>query len=80
WDIWILVIKAKLKVDSLVIRNNDLQLYYIYSSLNSNVQAIVLPFIRNAEKSNVWDVAGLIQHLERIFDNPNKAKKAGQQL
>ncbi|KAF5498746.1 hypothetical protein CGCF413_v007039 [Colletotrichum fructicola] len=80
WDTWILAMKAKLKVDGLAIGNDDSQLYYVYSSLDSNVQAMVLPFVRNAERNNVWDVAGLIQHLERIFDDPNKAKKAGQRL
>ncbi|KAH0434379.1 pol-like protein [Colletotrichum camelliae] len=63
WDTWILAMKAKLKVDGLAIGNDDSQLYYVYSSLDSNVQAMVLPF-----------------HLERIFDDPNKAKKAGQRL
>jgi hypothetical protein len=72
--------KAKLKVDGLAIGGSDSQLYYIYSSLDSNVQAMVLPFVRKAEKSNEWDVIGLIQHLERIFDDPNKVKKAGQRL
>ncbi|KAE9575110.1 hypothetical protein CGMCC3_g9064 [Colletotrichum fructicola] len=80
WDTWILAMKAKLKVDGLAIGNDDSQLYYVYSSLDSNVQAMVLPFVRNAERNNVWDVAGLIQHLERSFDDPNKAKKAGQRL
>ncbi|KAE9566275.1 hypothetical protein CGMCC3_g17554 [Colletotrichum fructicola] len=59
WDTWILAMKAKLKVDGLAIGNDDSQLYYVYSSLDSNVQAM---------------------HLERIFDDPNKAKKAGQRL
>ncbi|KAF6784153.1 pol-like protein [Colletotrichum musicola] len=72
--------KAKLKVDSLAIGNDDSQLYYVYSSLDSNVQAMVLPFVRKAERTDTWDVARLIQHLERIFDDPNKAKKAGQRL
>ncbi|KAK1973162.1 hypothetical protein LZ30DRAFT_744293 [Colletotrichum cereale] len=46
WDTWILAMKAKLKVDGLAIGGSDSQLYYVYSSLDSNVQAMVLPFVQ----------------------------------
>jgi hypothetical protein len=80
WDAWVLAMKAKLKVDGQAIGDKNAQFYYVYSSLNTDIQSTVLAFVQQAEKQGDWDPSHLLDHLERIFDDPNKARKAGQRL
>jgi hypothetical protein len=44
------------------------------------VQALVLAFIQRVEQTKEWKPESLLEYLERIFNDPNKAKKAGQKL
>ena len=80
WDAWALTMRAKLRVDGAAIGDENAQFYYVYSSLGTNIQSMVLAFIQRAEKQCNWNPSQLLDHLERIFDDPNKAKKAGQRL
>jgi len=80
WDAWALAMKAKLKVDGHAIGDENAQFYFVYSSLDTNIQSMVLAYVQRVEKQGSWDPSRLLDHLERIFDDPNKAKKAGQRL
>ena len=52
----------------------------MYSSLGTKVQGLVLTFVRQAQKDNDWKPLALLEYLGRIYDDPNKVKKAGQRL
>ncbi|KJZ68939.1 hypothetical protein HIM_08136 [Hirsutella minnesotensis 3608] len=80
WDAWALAMRAKLRVDGQAIGDENAQFYYVYSSLDRNIQSTVLAFVQRAEKQGQWSPTLLLDHLERIFDDPNKSKKAGQRL
>jgi len=77
WDTWSMEIQAKLRIDGRAIGNADAQLHYVYALLGRSVQGLVLPFMQKAKEKGPLE---LLEYLERIYDDPNKAKKAGQQL
>ena len=80
WDTWSMTMRAKLRIDADAIGSSEAQFYYVYSSLGAKVQSLVLTFVRQAQESEDWKPLALLDYLERIFDDPNKAKKAGQRL
>ena len=80
WDTWSMAMRAKLRIDGAAIGDEYAQLYYIYASLGKGVQALVLAFMKKAEARGKWDPSALLEYLERLYDDPNKAKKAGQRL
>lgn len=80
WDAWLVAIQAKLRVDGAAIGDESAQFYFVYSSLETRIQSLALPFVRNAEQQRKWDPTALLEFLKRTFDDPNKAKKAGQRL
>lgn len=80
WDIWSMTMQAKLRIDGEAIGGNEAQLYYVYSSLEKKVQGLVLAFVRQAQEDNKWEPLTLLSYLGRIYNDPNKAKKAGQRL
>lgn len=80
WDAWILAMKAKLRVDGAAIGDENAQFYYVYSSLDRSIQPMVIAFVQQTEKEANWSPFSLLTYLERIFKDPNKAKKAGQRL
>jgi len=80
WDTWSMAMTAKLRIDGDAIGSPEAQFYFVYSSLASRVQSLVLPFVRQAQRNEDWKPLALLEHLQRIYDDPNKAKKAGQRL
>jgi hypothetical protein len=40
----------------------------------------VLTFVQKTQEDQDWKPLALLDYLGRIYDNPNKAKKAGQRL
>ena len=80
WDTWSMTMRAKLRIDGEAIGDNEAQFFYVYSSLNAKVQALVLAFVRATQESREWQPLALIDYLGRIYNNLNKAKKAGQRL
>jgi hypothetical protein len=80
WDTWSTTMRAKLRVDGKAIGDASAQLYYVYSSLKPSVQGLVLPFVQKAERIGSWDPLTMLEHLGRTYNDPNKAKKAGQRL
>ena len=75
-----MAMQAKLQIDGAAIGDGTAQLYYVYSSLRTSVQGLVLPFMQKAEEKDQWDPFALLQYLEQLYNDPNKAKKAGQRL
>jgi len=75
-----MTMRAKLRIDGDAIGGDEAQFYYVYSSLGAKVQGLVLAFVRRAQKDEDWKPLALLDYLERIYDDPNKAKKAGQRL
>ena len=80
WDVWSMSMKAKLRVDGAAIGNDEAQFFYVYSSLSTKVQALMLPIVRKGSEDEEWDPETLVNHLRRTYDDPNKKKKAGQSL
>lgn len=80
WDIWSMTMRAKLRIDGNAIGNNEAQFYYIYSSLGTKIQGLVLNFVRHAQEKEEWKPLALLDYLGRSYDDPNKIKKAGQRL
>jgi hypothetical protein len=77
WDTWSMTMRAKLRIDGNAIGGNEAQFYYVYSSLGAKVQGLVLAFVRQAQKGEDWKSLAFLDYFERIYDDPNKAKKAG---
>jgi len=75
-----MAMQAKLRIDGEAIGGPEAQFYYVYSSLGAKVQGLVLTFVRAAQKNQDWEPLTLLNYLERIYDDPNKVKKAGQRL
>ena len=80
YDTWLPSIKAKLRVDGEAIGNDIAQFYYVYLNLESQVQAMVLPQLGEAETSNEWDYNSIFDQLARVYDNPNKIQEAEDKL
>lgn len=80
WDTWTMAMQAKLRIDGGAIGSNEAQFYYVYSSLGTKVQGLVLAFVQKTQKTGDWKPFALLDYLEHIYDDPNKAKKAGQRL
>lgn len=80
WDTWSMAMTAKLRIDGDAIGSPEAQFYFVYSSLASKVQGLVLPFVRQTQRNEDWKPLALLENLQRIYDDPNKAKKAGQRL
>lgn len=80
WDTWSMAMRAKLRIDGDAIGGNEAQFYYVYSSLGAKVQGLVLSFVRQAQEEGDWKPFALMDYLGRMYDDPNKAKKAGQRL
>lgn len=80
FDTWLPAIKAKLRVDNAAIGDSIAQFYYVYLNLDSIAQAMVLPQLGQAEKSNAWDYNTILDQLTRVYDNPNKVQEAEDRL
>jgi hypothetical protein len=80
YDTWLPSIKAKLRVDGEAIGDPIAQFYYVYLNLDSNVQAMVLPQLSQAETADLWDYNTILNQLSRVYDNPNKVQEAEDKL
>jgi hypothetical protein len=80
FDTWLPSIKAKLRVDGKALGDSVAQFYYVYLNLDSQVQAMVLPQLSQAEDSGVWDYISILSQLARVYDNPNKIQEAEDKL
>ena len=78
-DTWLPSIRAKLQVDSQAIGDAIAQFYYIYLNLDSNVQAMVLPQLSQADETS-YDYHTILDQLIRVYDNPNKVQEAENKL
>jgi hypothetical protein len=80
FDTWLPSIKAKLRIDSEAIGDSIAQFYYVYLNLDSQVQAMVLPQLSQAEESQSWSYMTILDQLSRVYDNPNKVQEAEDKL
>ena len=58
-------------MDKEAIGDNTAQFYYIYSNLESIIQAMVLLQLLYAEKQKSWDYKTILKQLKRVNNNPN---------
>jgi hypothetical protein len=80
YDTWLPSIKAKLRVNSEAIGDPITQFYYVYLNLDSNVQAMVLPQLSQAEVADVWDYYTILDQIAQVYDNLNKVREAEDRL
>jgi Retrotransposon gag protein len=80
WDTWSMAMRAKLRIDGGAIGSGEAQFYYVYNSLEPKVQSLMLSFVRQAQEQENWEPLALLDYLGRTYDDPHKAKKAGQRL
>jgi hypothetical protein len=80
FDTWLPSIKAKLRVDGEAIGDSVAQFYYVYLDLESNVQAMVLPQLSQAEELESWNYNTILEQLSRVNFNPNKIQEAEDKL
>jgi hypothetical protein len=82
FDTWLPSIEAKLHVDGDALGDSTGigQFYYVYLRLESQVQAIVLPQLRVAKETQVWDFHTILDQLARVYDSPNKVQDAEDKL
>jgi hypothetical protein len=82
FDTWLPSIEAKLLINGEAL--GDLtgigQFYYVYLRLESSVQAIVLPQLKTAKETQVWDYRTILDQLTRVYDSPNKVQEAEDKL
>ena len=74
------MIRAKLRVNSVVISDAIAQFYYVFLNLNSHVQVIVLLQLAQAKELESWDHNTILAQLARVCDNPNKVQEAKDRL
>jgi len=79
FDTWLPSIKAKLRIDGDAIGDATAQFYYVYLNLDSQVQAMVLPQLAQAETTSP-DYNTILDQLVRVYDNPNKIQEAEDKL
>jgi len=79
FDTWLPSMKAKLQVDGDAIGNTTAQFYYVYLNLDSQVQAMVLPQLSQADETS-YDYHTIFDQLARVYDNPNKVQEAEDKL
>jgi hypothetical protein len=72
-----MTMRAKLQIDGDAIGGDEAKFYYVYSSLGAKVQSLMLAFVRRAQKDENWKFLAFFDYFERIYDDPNKVKKAG---
>jgi hypothetical protein len=82
FDTWLPSIEAKLLVDGEALGDSTGigQFYYVYLRLESQVQAIVLPQLRAAKETHLWDYHTILDQLTRVYDSPNKVQEAEDKL
>ena len=80
FNIWLPVIRAKLRIDGPAIGDSTAQFYYIYGNLESNIQVMVLPQFSYAETSYVYNYKSILSQLSRVYNNPNKVQEAEDKL
>jgi len=77
---WLPAIKAKLRVDGQAIGDETARFYYVYSNLEPQVQAMVLPQLSDAEAQGIWDCQSILSQLGRVYENPNQRQEAEDAL
>jgi hypothetical protein len=80
YDTWLPSIQAKLRVDGDAIGDSTAQFYYVYLNLDTQVQAMVLPQLSQAEDDQKWDYHTILGQLSRVYDNPHKVQEAEDRL
>ena len=78
-DTWLPAIRAKLQVDGQAIGDAITQFYYVYLNLDSNIQAIVLPQLSQANEIS-HNYYTILDQLIRVYDNPNKVQETENKL
>ena len=68
---WLPMIRAKIRVDGEAMGDTIARFYYVYGNLETNVQAMVLPQLADAETQGVWEYNTILDQLARVFKNPN---------
>ncbi len=76
WDTWYPQIQGKLRIDGRAIGTSEAQFFYVYSNLDSKVQGMVLPQLRQAEETRSWDPRAILADLRRIYHDPLRKPKA----
>lgn len=80
WDTWHPSIQAKLRVDGAALGGSEAQFFYVYSRLESKVQALIMPQLSQAEDSKIYNPQEIISQLARLYDDPHKVREAEDKL
>ena len=72
FNTWLLLIKAKIWVNSVAIGDAVAQFYYVFINLDSHTQVMVLPQLGQAEELNRQDYNTILNQLARVYNNLNK--------
>lgn len=76
WDTWKTYAQAKIHIDGTAIGSLEAHYWYLYSCLGSNIKSLFLPPTDPAAASPTY----LLESLERVYQDPNKADKAVDRL
>jgi hypothetical protein len=76
---WLAQVKAKLRVD-LWDKPEDTRVWYIHSRLRGKASTQVQPWVTAAEKMQDLTVDGLLEQLERAYDDPEAMERATRKL
>ena len=63
-----------MRVDGAAIGDEEAQFFYVYGCLSARIQGDVLPYAMGSG-NKTW--VGLLEHLVRIRDDPNRKVRAG---
>ena len=74
YDVWLLEMKGKMRVDGLAIGDDCARAYYIYNRLEPKVKDLVIPQLQYAERTDKWLGAPtrILDALDHFYDDPNK--------
>ncbi|KAF2834381.1 hypothetical protein M501DRAFT_1001262 [Patellaria atrata CBS 101060] len=71
---------TKLRANGTAIGYATAQFYYVYLSLESHLQAIVLLQLSQAEELGIWNYNTIFDQLSNVYDFSNKTQEADAEL
>jgi len=77
YDTWLPEVKAKLEVDADAIGGPKAQFWYLYGRLDAKTKALVLAQVHGGADQHP---AAIFDQLDRVFESPNKVRRAQDRL
>ncbi|ODA78188.1 hypothetical protein RJ55_06793 [Drechmeria coniospora] len=77
---WSLEIQAKIELEGASIGNDKTQFFYVFGRLGPNAKKMLAAWIECEHKTGNFNYQRILQRLEQIYGDPNRAEKALKEL